>query len=124
MEKIERRPEALQKIKGLPPIWIENILIVDDTEIVANLIKALLNRSGNIDIAHNDQEGFRMMERKFYKLIISDIDMPIMNGLSFYRKAVNKYPSAKRRFLFMTGDPSSLRQTFWYEVDPPTLLVG
>ncbi len=62
LEKTEGRPESLQLIKKLPPLWIENILIVDDEKMITELIKALLNRSGNIDIAHNGQDALKMME--------------------------------------------------------------
>jgi CheY-like chemotaxis protein len=115
LEKTEGRAQTLQKIKELPPLWIENILIVDDDEIITNLIKALLNRSGNFDIAHNGQEALMMMGEKYYKLIVSDIDMPIMDGLSFYKEAVKKYPSSKNRFLFITGNLSPERQSFFNE---------
>jgi two-component system chemotaxis response regulator CheY len=113
LEKTEGRPKALQKIKELPPVWIENILIVDDEEMITDLIKALLNRSGNIDISHNGQDAFELMERKYYKLVISDIDMPIMDGLTFYKTAVEKFPASSKKFLFMTGDLSPEREAFF-----------
>ena len=115
METVEGRPESLQKIKELSPVWIEKILIVDDDEMITDLIKALLDHSGNIDIAHNGQEALKLMEGKYYKLIVSDIDMPIMDGLTFYREAVEKYPASNNRFLFMTGDLSPERKRFFNE---------
>lgn len=115
LETVQGRTQALQKIKELPPVWTENILIVDDEEMITGLIKSLLNRSGNIDIAHDGQEALRMMDEKFYKLIVSDIDMPKMDGLRLYHEAVKKYPSSSTRFLFMTGCLSSERQAFFDE---------
>jgi CheY-like chemotaxis protein len=115
LSSVERRPSVLQKLQQLPPIWIENILIVDDEEIITDLIKSLLNRSGNIDVAHNGQDALNLMENKYYKLIISDIDMPIMDGLTFYHEAVVKYPASNNRFLFITGDLSSERKAFFNE---------
>lgn len=115
LEIVEGRPEDLQKIKELPAIWVENILIVDDEEMISHLIMSLLNRSGNIDIAHNGRDALKLMEKKYYKLIISDIDMPIMDGLTFYKEAVEKYPLASKRFLFITGDLSAQRQEFFNE---------
>ena len=112
---VENKPEVLKRIIELPPIWIENILIVDDEEMITDLIKSLLNRSGNIDIAHNGSEALKMLEEKFYKLIVSDIDMPIMDGLTFYKEAIQKYPTSKSRFLFMTGDLSPERKSFFEE---------
>lgn len=80
---------------------------------ITDLIKALLHRSGNIDIAHNGSEALKMLDNKFYKLIVTDIDMPIINGLSFYKKTVSMYPSSIKRFLFMTGALSSERRAFF-----------
>jgi CheY-like chemotaxis protein/rubrerythrin len=112
LETVEGRPQALLKIKALPPVWIENILVVDDEEMITKLINSLLYRSGNIDIAHNGKDALEMMGNKYYKLIISDIDMPVMDGISFYNEAVSRYPTANHKFLFMTGDLTPERQTF------------
>ena len=113
LEKVEGRPQLLEKIRKLPIVWTENILIVDDEKMITDLIKALLYRSGNIDIAHNGSQALKMLENKFYKLIVTDIDMPIMDGVSFYKKATSTYPSSIKKFLFMTGDLSPERQMFF-----------
>ena len=47
---------------------------------VSDLIKALLNREGDIDIAENGQETLELIDNQFYKLIISDVEMPVMDG--------------------------------------------
>ena len=115
LETVDGGTEALKKITEIPPVWVENILIVDDEPIITNLLKALLNRSGNIDVAHNGQEALELIEKKYYKLIISDINMPIMDGLSLYKEATAKFPPLITRFLFMTGNLSSKSQTFFSE---------
>ncbi|MFH2044312.1 MAG: response regulator [Pseudomonadota bacterium] len=115
LETIENRPEALKKLTGLPSVWVENILIVDDDQLITELLQAILNRSGKIDIAHNGQEALKLMDEKFYKLIISDVDMPVMNGISFFKEAVAKFPKLKNRFLFITGYVSPQNQSFFNE---------
>ena len=115
LEKRESGVEVLNKIKKLPPIWVENILIVDDEKMITEIYKAVLNRSGNIDIAHNGREAMALIEKKFYKLIISDIDMPVMDGFSLFRAAVKVFPEVKKRFLFMTGNLSCERHSFFSE---------
>jgi CheY-like chemotaxis protein len=112
---VYNRPDLLNKITAVPPVWIENILIVDDEQLIANLIKSLLNRSGNIDFAQNGQEALELIEKKFYKLIICDIDMPIMDGLSLFKEAVAKFPKLNSRFLFMTGYLSKEKRAFFTE---------
>jgi CheY-like chemotaxis protein len=103
---LENRPgglEKLAKIKQVPAIWTENILIVDDQDIISQILKALLNRDGNVQVASNGREALKLIQQSFFKLIISDIDMPIMDGLSLYRQAVDLYPSLKKRFFFISG---------------------
>jgi CheY-like chemotaxis protein len=110
---VEKRPEFLERLSALPAIWVENILIVDDERSICELTKALLNRDGNIDIALNGQEALSLIKNKYYKLIISDIDMPIMNGLTLYEMAIAQYPEIRRRFLFISGNISSERDLFF-----------
>ncbi len=113
LEKIEGDPALLKKIKEMPPVWTENILIVDDEEIIAHLVKSLLNREGNIDIATNGQEALNMINKTFYKLIICDVDMPVMDGLTLYEQTVTKFPSLNKRFLFITGYITEEKQAFF-----------
>jgi CheY-like chemotaxis protein len=122
LEKVENHPETLQKIIALPSVWVENILIVDDSEMITTLYKALLNRDGNIDVANNGEEALAHMQEKYYKLVISDIDMPIMNGISFYKEAIARFPTLDNKFLFISGEISSERQSFFKKVKVPCLL--
>jgi CheY-like chemotaxis protein len=115
LEKTGNYSIVLKKLRALPSVWTENILIVDDEEMITTLIKSLLNREGNIDVANNGEEALNYLENKFYKLVISDIDLPIMDGFSFYKKSVEKFPTLKRRFLFMSGDLSLERKSFFDE---------
>jgi len=103
LEKIDNNSNILKKLRALPPVWTENILIVDDEEMITTLIKSLLNREGNIDVANNGEEALNYIEKKFYKLVISDINMPKMDGVSLYKKSVSKFPTLKKRFLFLSG---------------------
>jgi CheY-like chemotaxis protein len=112
LEKSGNQSDLLKKLRELPPVWTENILIVDDEEMITMLIKSLLNQEGNIDVAGNGEEALNYLENKFYKLVISDIDLPKMDGLSFYKKSVAKFPTLKKRFLFMSGDLSPERKAF------------
>ena len=115
IESFENGPAILKKILDLPPVWIADILIVDDEPMLSDLIKAILNSKGNIDIANNGEEALKLLEGKDYKLILSDIDMPVMDGMTFFQEAVARDPEIRSRFLFMTGRPSPERQAFFDE---------
>ena len=113
LEKQKNGCALLNKLTEISNIWAENILVVDDNPSITKLIQTLLRRDGNIDIARNGAEGLSSIEKKFYKLIISDIDMPIKNGISFYKEAVERSPKLANRFLFLTGDLTSQRVSFF-----------
>jgi len=112
-EKAEILPETYKKLTTLSSVWDENILIVDDDPLIANLLKALLARSGNIDIAQNGEEALKLINKKYYKLVVSDVHMPIMDGFSLFMEASARFPSLISRFVFITGDPSTENQAFF-----------
>lgn len=103
----------LAEVRAIPSIWQERILIVDDEPLVSGLIRSLLNRDADIDIASNGREALEKIENNSYKLIISDIDMPIMDGMTLYKEVRSKYPETAKRFLFHTGGIDHERQSFF-----------
>ncbi|MEK7847145.1 MAG: response regulator, partial [Nitrospinota bacterium] len=65
----------------------------------------ILNEQGyEVKTARNGIEALKMIDSTQYDLIISDINMPVMDGIEFYRKLVNKSPSMKERIIFVTGN--------------------
>ena len=55
----------IKEVKMMPSIWTESILIVDDEPSVANLLKALLNREGKIDIASDGLEALDLVHKNY-----------------------------------------------------------
>ncbi len=46
---------------------------------------------------------------------ISDIEMPVMDGIEFYNQTSKLFPNINERFLFVTGDISTDRLVFFKE---------
>ena len=113
LDTLKDKSQIFEKISTLPPVWVEQILIVDDDPMIAHIIKSLLNREGDIDIATNGKEAFEMIGKKYYKLIISDINMPIMDGIAFYEEASKIFPNIYNRFLFISGNMSPSKQDYF-----------
>lgn len=99
--------EKLQEMKKLPKIWEERLLVVDDEPVIVDMLVAILEDEDIIDSASNGKDGLKKLGDKYYSVIISDVDMPVMNGIEFFKKAVEKYPNIKDRFLFFTGSFNS-----------------
>lgn len=66
---------------------IYTILLIDDSVTTRTLEKNILTRLGyNVEIAENPIQAFSKMQEKKFNLIISDVEMPEMNGLEFLEK--------------------------------------
>lgn len=113
---LESKPEFssfLKRIQSLPRVWQEKILVVDDEKMLTDLIAAILEDEGAVETAANGEEGLKKLSGKYFAAIITDVDMPVMNGIEFYKKAVELYPNMKDRFLFFTGSAGEERITFF-----------
>ncbi len=62
------------------------LLIVDDDPDICELLKEFLIDKYEIAIAANGQEAIELMKLRLPVLIISDVMMPVMNGVEFLKK--------------------------------------
>lgn len=70
------------------PRWAgERILLVEDIAINRTIAVSLLQRVGlTVEVATNGREALEMLDRKEYRLILMDIQMPEMDGLTATRR--------------------------------------
>jgi signal transduction histidine kinase/ligand-binding sensor domain-containing protein/CheY-like chemotaxis protein/AraC-like DNA-binding protein len=64
----------------------KTILIVDDNQQVVDFVKNILYADYNIETANNGKEALNIINLKNINLVISDIIMPIMDGLELCKK--------------------------------------
>ncbi|MBW4672162.1 MAG: response regulator [Cyanomargarita calcarea GSE-NOS-MK-12-04C] len=63
------------------------ILLVDDDELFSNLLKASLTEQRyTVDTAVNGQDGWDFVEAQNYDLIVLDVMLPKLDGISFCRR--------------------------------------
>lgn len=91
----------------------ENILIVDDKVMITDMLRVTLEGEGNVEVAENGEEALRKISERYFKIIISDVDMPVMGGIELFEMAVKDYPTIKGRFLFYTGHSDPGRISFF-----------
>ncbi|MBI5192391.1 MAG: response regulator [Nitrospirae bacterium] len=113
LESHKEFSKYLKDIKKLPAIWEEKILVVDDDEMIVDLLSAFFEDEGVIDRACNGKEAMEKTDENYYAAIVSDVDMPVMNGIEFYNKASEKFPNIKDRFIFFTGNADEERVSFF-----------
>ena len=108
-EYIKSLPEAekyLKVMKKIPKVWDKRILIVDDEPMILSILKALIEDLAVIETAQNGQEALLRVKEQYFDVIISDISMPVLNGIEFYRQASVSDPNIGKRFLFYSGNPT------------------
>lgn len=81
-----------------------NILVVDDEPAYRMLLKDFLRDEGWIVYtASEGEEGLKKLEEQQMDFIISDIYMPVMNGIKF-QESLRSLPEYKETpFLFVSG---------------------
>ena len=77
-------------LAGLPVFGLR-VLIVEDEKFHAEVLDKMLVVLGfkNIDHAYDGHEALKLAEEEPYHLVITDLDMPGMNGLTFARTLRN-----------------------------------
>ena len=70
--------------------------IVDDSAVVREVLTTVLSKAGDIEVLHASQDpvfALERMQRDWPDVIILDIEMPRMDGLTFLRKIMRERPT-------------------------------
>ncbi len=85
-ERIEKIDEECAESKGIP-LGSAHILLAEDNEINQLIAQELLQKGGyTVDVAHDGQEALNMVSKTHYDLVLMDIQMPVMDGLTATQK--------------------------------------
>lgn len=75
----------------------KNILFVDDELSILKSIKRMFFKSGyNIFLAEGASEGLEVLKNNKIDIVVSDVKMPEMDGLTFLEEVKKYYPSIDR----------------------------
>ncbi|MBT1072694.1 response regulator [Pelotalea chapellei] len=86
----------------------KHILIVDDEENARNGLAKLLSREGyEISTAANGHEALNYLRSREVELIITDINMPEMNGITFLRELNRTHPASNVIMVTAYGEVES-----------------
>lgn len=101
----------MQKIK---------ILIADDHTIVAESLGTLINKIPDFEVVatvKNGLEVLKYLEAHEVALVLSDFNMPVMNGIETTIRIREKYPQVKTILLTMTEDVSIIKEALIAGID-------
>jgi two-component system chemotaxis response regulator CheY len=92
-------------VSELPQVWKRRHLVVEDDDAILGLYERLLSREAAVVRARNGREALEYVQDKFFNAILSDLDMPVMNGLEFFERASSTEEDLAKRFILC---PSNL----------------
>lgn len=80
------------------------ILVVDDEPAILYLTERILKRqSFEVETAPHGAAALELLARASFDLIISDLDMPEMDGLTLWQEVQQRWPNTAPAMLLMTG---------------------
>jgi len=83
------------------------ILSVDDSKVIRDLVEAVLTDNGHEVVTANDgAEGLAEVRNNQFDLILSDINMPVMTGISMVSK-IRRLPNYEFTPIIMLTTESS-----------------
>jgi len=86
----------------------KNILIVDDSRLIRNFYNRILNMQNlNIFEANDGEEAFEIIKKERVDLVLSDYNMPNMDGLELLRKIREDYEMHELPFIGVSSDKDS-----------------
>ncbi len=112
LEAQEDTCRLLDLIRKAPKLWDKKVLIIDDEAALLNLLKAVLSDEYVVDTALDGMEGLKKIESSYYDAVISDIDMPLLDGVELYKEVMKSKPQQAKVFAFATGYATKERVDF------------
>ena len=87
-----------------PPI-AGTILVIDDEPSIVRGLAQLLRRDGHrVETAANGQRALALLHERRYDVIVCDLQMPDLDGPTFYAILTQQYPALRQRVIFLTGN--------------------
>ncbi len=112
---LETRPEgltSLERLRKIPQVWREKVLVVEDSKPLRMMLENVLSRHYHMDTAEDGQQGLEKIKGNYFDVILSDIEMPKIDGITMLQKAISFDPTIAHRFLFMSGYISDQNKLF------------
>jgi two-component system, NtrC family, sensor kinase len=93
---------------------VHSILVVEDEPHIRDFLVEFLTALGHrVESAGNGSEALSLLAERSFALILSDLQMPEMDGEALYQKIAQTWPHLASRVVFVTsGTPSSALDVF------------
>ena len=94
-----------QAVPSMEAVRGASVLIVEDERALATAVGEALTDAGlKVDHAADGEEALACVRQKTYDVLICDLKMPRVDGMTLYRAVAAATPALARRVIFVTGD--------------------
>jgi two-component system NtrC family sensor kinase len=80
------------------------LVVEDEAALGAAVAESLVDAGFVVDRAGDGEEALARIKARVYDLIVCDLKMPRVDGMTFFRMVERDIPDLTRRILFVTGD--------------------
>lgn len=79
------------------------VMIVDDDPLILNNLREMLSPYVKVICANNGEEGLAVASSSAPDIIISDVEMPVMDGIEMYKRLHEQEPTAWVPMVFLSA---------------------
>ena len=103
LNAIERQIQLDERMGEYHPL---DILVAEDNAINQRIIMSVLNRYGyQVKLVENGKEAVESLERRIYDVVLMDIQMPVMDGLSATKLIRERFNKKRQPYIVaLTAD--------------------
>ena len=95
---LQSMSESIPAIECLNETPLMKILLVDDSPVNRDVAAGLLEMSGyQVETANNGRDALEMLDRREYDVVLMDLEMPVMDGLTASRECRERQLSGGNR---------------------------
>ncbi|MDZ7900001.1 MAG: response regulator transcription factor [Arcicella sp.] len=95
-----------------PKNYIKKVIVVEDHQILLESISLLISTIPNIELvgkASNGLKAMQILENEEVDIIVSDVQMPVMNGIELTWKVKQQFPHIKVLMLTVSEDSQTIK---------------
>lgn len=87
-------------------------MIVDDDPMLRDLLSSVFKNECIVEVASNGKIALNLLRSSYYDMVLSDIDMPEMNGIELYEEILKLKTEQQKVFSLMSGRVEQEREVF------------
>lgn len=102
-DDIELVAEEIQHVVDKELLGGNVVMVVDDDPLISKNIKMILDPYMQVYVANNGNEGLELAKKHTFDLVLSDVDMPVMNGIDMCKNLLKDSKNSGMPILFLSA---------------------